>query len=120
VPAVEADGNDRGTLNLPAITVPVATYTSWNTRNASIGAAGELLALQGGYIGFPLTRQARLEAKDPRPSLAERYSSYDQYERLYLESAERLVSRRYLLDEDLPRLKALCQRFKPLFGESGK
>lgn len=116
VPAVDADGNERGTLNLPAITIPVATYTSWNTRNASIGAPGELLALQGGYIPFPLTRSARLEAKDPRPSLAERYRSYDEYERLYLEAAERLVGRRYLLAEDLPRLKTLCQRFQPLFA----
>jgi NADP-dependent 3-hydroxy acid dehydrogenase YdfG len=74
VPAVDADGNERGTLNLPAVTVPVATYTSWNLRNSSIGAAGELLALQGGYIAFPLTREARQEAKDPRPSIAERYS----------------------------------------------
>lgn len=115
VPAVDADGNERDTLNLPAITVPVATYSSWNMRNSSIGAAGELLALQGGYIAFPLTREARQEAKDPRPSLAERYPSYDAYERLYMEAAERLVARRYVLDEDLPRLRALCQRFKPLF-----
>jgi hypothetical protein len=118
VPALDADGNERGTLNLPAITVPVATYTSWNVRNASIGAAGELLSLQGGYIAFPLTREARLEAKDPRPSLAERYPSYDEYERRYLEAAERLVARRYMLEEDLPRLKTLCQRFKPLFQPS--
>lgn len=117
VPAVNADGNERGTLNLPAITVPVATYTSWNLRNASAGAAGELLALQGSYIPFPLSREARLAAKDPRPSLTERYHSYDEYERLYLEAAERLVGRRYLLEEDLPRLKALCQRFKPFFSK---
>jgi len=116
VPAVDADGNERGCLNLPAITAPVATYTSWNTRNASIGAAGELLALQGAYIRFPLTREARLEAKDPRPSVAERYRSYDEYERLYMEASERLISRRYLLAEDLPRLRTLCERFKPLFG----
>jgi hypothetical protein len=115
VPALDADGNERGTLNLPAVTIPVATYTSWNLRNSSIGAAGELLALQGGYIAFPLTREARQEAKDPRPSLAERYPNYDAYERLYMEAAERLVARRYMLEEDLPRLKALCQRFKPLF-----
>jgi hypothetical protein len=117
VPAVDADGNERGTLNLPAVTIPVATYTSWNLRNATIGAPGELLALQGAYIPFPLTREARLESKDPRPALAERYTGYDQYERLYMEASERLVGRRYLLAEDLPRLKALCQRFKPLLGQ---
>jgi hypothetical protein len=115
VPAVDADGNERGTLNLPAITVPVATYTSWNLRNESIGATGELLALQGAYIPFPLTREARLEKKDPRASLAERYRSFEEYQRRYMEAAERLVARRYLLEEDLPRLKTLCERFKPSF-----
>jgi hypothetical protein len=114
---VDADGNERGCLNLPAITVPVATYTSWNLRNASIGAAGELLALQGSYIPFPLSRAARLESKDPRPAVAERYGSYDEYERLYVEASERLIGRRYLLAEDLPRLRTLCQRFKPVFGK---
>jgi hypothetical protein len=116
VPAVDADGNERGTLNLPAITVPVATYTSWNLRNASIGAPGELLALQGGYIPFPLTKQAQLEAKDPRPSLIERYGSFDEYQRRYLEASERLIARRYILEEDLPRLKTLCNRFKSSFN----
>jgi hypothetical protein len=115
IPAVDADGNERGTLNLPAITVPVATYTSWNLRNKSIGAEGELLALAGGYIPFARTKAARLEAKDPRPSLEERFGSFAEYERRYLEAAERLVDRRYLLDEDVPRLKALCGRFRPLF-----
>jgi hypothetical protein len=116
IPAVDADGNERGTLNLPAITVPVATYTSWNLRNESIGAAGELLSLQGGYIPFPRSGTERAEAKDPRPSLVERYGNYGEYERRYMEAAERLVARRYLLEEDLPRLKTLCQRFKPLFA----
>jgi hypothetical protein len=116
VPACDADGNERGTLNLPAITVPVATYTSWNMRDASIGAAGELLGLQGGYIPFPPTREAQQEAKDPRPSVAERYKSFEEYERKYMETAEKLVTHRYLLEEDLPRLKALCGQFKTSFG----
>jgi hypothetical protein len=115
VPAVDAEGNERGTLNLPAISVPVASYTSWNLRNNSVGAAGDLLALAGGYISFPLTKSGRLEAKDPRPSLAEKYGSYAEYEKRYMEAAEKLVSQRYLLDEDLPRLKTLCERFRPFF-----
>ena len=115
IPAYDADGNERGTLNLPAISVPVATYTSWNLRDASIGAAGELLSLQGGYIPFPLTAEARLAAKDPRSSVAERYRSYDEYEWRYLEAAEVLVKKRYLLAEDLPRLKTLCQQFQSSF-----
>jgi hypothetical protein len=116
VPALDADGNERGTLNLPAITVPVATYTSWNLRNDSVGAAGDLLSLQGGYIAFPFTREAQLTAKDPRPSLIDRYGTFEEYQRRYLESAERLIARRYLLEEDLPRLKALSERFKASFN----
>jgi hypothetical protein len=115
VPAADAEGNERGTLNLPAISVPVASYTSWNLRNETAGAAGDLLALAGGYIPFPLTKAARLEAKDPRPSLAEKYGSYAEYEKRYMEAAEKLVAQRYLLEEDLTRLKTLCERFKPLF-----
>ncbi len=69
VPALDPDGNERGTLNLPAIDVPVATYTSWNLRGESIGAAGELLSLQGAYIPFPLTRAARKPRKIRAPHL---------------------------------------------------
>ena len=115
VPAYDADGNERGTLNLPAITVPVATYTSWNLRHESVGAAGQLLSLQGGYIPFAKTAAERASAKDPRPSLAERYKSYADYEQRSMEAAEKLLEQRHLLAEDLPRLKALCERFKPLF-----
>ncbi|HZN35984.1 MAG TPA: alpha/beta hydrolase domain-containing protein, partial [Pirellulaceae bacterium] len=115
VPAYDADGNEKGTLNLPAITVPVATYTSWNLRHESIGAAGELLSLQGGYIPFAKDPASRAAAKDPRPSIAERYKSYGDYEQRYMEAAEKLLAQRYLLAEDLPRLKALCERFKPVF-----
>ena len=115
VPAYDADGNERGTLNLPAITVPVGTYTSWNLRHESIGAPGELLSLQGGYIPFAKDAAARAAAKDPRPSIAERYKSFAEYQQRYLEAAEKLVGQRYLLAEDLPRLKALCERFRDLF-----
>src|SRR4029077_10172293 len=80
VPAIGRDGNERGTLNLPAISVPVATYTSWNLRDASIGAAGELLGLQGGYISLVRTKADRDAAKDPRPALEELYKNYADYE----------------------------------------
>jgi hypothetical protein len=120
IPAVDADGNERGTLNLPAISVPVSTYTSWNLRNETIGAAGELWNLQGSYIPFPLTKVARAMAKDPRPSVAERYGNFADYERRYLEAAEKLIGERYLLAEDLPRLKALCGKFRDAFNASIK
>jgi hypothetical protein len=117
IPAVGRDGNERGTLNLPAISVPVATYTSWNLRNDSIGAVGELLSLQGGYVPLPKTKAERDAVKDPRPALAELYKDYADYEAQYLGAAAKLVSQRYLLAEDLPRLKSLCEKFKPIFAK---
>lgn len=117
VPAVDADGNERGTLDMPAVATPLATYIGWNTRDAAIGAAGELMALTGGCIPFPRDPAARTAAGDPRPSIAERFPGYADYERRYREAAAKLVERRYLLAEDLPRLEALCRRFEPLFAE---
>lgn len=117
VPAVDADGNERGTLNLPAVAVPLATYTGWNTRDASIGAARELLALQGGCIAFARDQEERSRAGDPRLSIAERYSGYAEYERRYREATADLVRRRYLLAEDVPRLQKLCRQFENLFSE---
>jgi hypothetical protein len=115
VPAIGPDGNERGTLNLPAISVPVATYTSWNLRDASIGAAGELLGLQGSYIPFAKTRADRERAGDPRPALLERYRDFADYQAQSMAAAEKLVRERYLLEEDLPRLKGLTEKQRPLF-----
>ncbi|MEX2188777.1 MAG: alpha/beta hydrolase domain-containing protein [Pirellulales bacterium] len=116
VPAVGKDGNTRGTLNLPAISVPVATYTSWNLRDKSIGAEGELLSLQGGYIPLPRTKAEREANHDPRPSLEEHYKDYADYESKYLAAAAQLVSQRYMLAEDLPRLNEPCRKFEKLFN----
>ncbi len=115
VPACGPDGNERGTLNLPAISVPVATYTSWNLRDESIGAKGELLGLQGGYIPFARTEAEREKSGDPRPALLERYRDYADYEMQYMNAANQLLAQRYLLVEDLPRLKALCEKQRGLF-----
>ena len=122
VPAIGPDGNERGTLNLPAISVPVASYTSWNLRDAAIGAEGELLSLQGSFLPFARTRAEREAANDPRPALDERFGDYANYERQFLAEAEILIGKRYLLPEELPRLKAQCEKFKAVFEalERGK
>src|SRR5262245_40491334 len=79
VPAVDEDGNERAGIRMPEVAVPLATYTGWNFRNASIGASGDLVSLLGSSIAFPLTRAAREAAKDPRRSIEERYGSRDAY-----------------------------------------
>lgn len=116
VPGYGPDGNEKGTLLLPAVKVPVASYLSWNLRHESIGAAGELLSLQGGYVPFPRTKENRAAGNDPRLALLERYRDFDDYQKQYLAAAEELVASRYLLDEDLPRLKALCEKFRGEFA----
>ena len=84
-------------------------------RDQSIGAAGELLGLQGGYIPFLRTRAEREKASDLRPALLERYRDFADYQQQYLAAAEKLLHERYLLAEDLPRLKALTEKQRALF-----
>ncbi|MFN0018514.1 MAG: alpha/beta hydrolase domain-containing protein [Pirellulaceae bacterium] len=112
VSAYGPDGDERGTLLLPGVRVAVATYASWNLRHESIGAAGKLLSLQGSYIPFLRTKDERIAKADPRPALLERYRDFADYQKQYLAAAEELVAARYLLTEDLPRLKALCEKFR--------
>jgi pimeloyl-ACP methyl ester carboxylesterase len=119
VPAYGPDDNELGTLLLPSVAVPVGTYTSWNLRHRSIGAEMELLSLTGGYVPFAKTAAERLPG-DPRPSVAERYASFDDYQQQFLAAAGKLQEAGYLLDEDWPRLDALATKNEALFAFSGK
>lgn len=111
VPAVNNDGNDLAGLHLPDVAVPLATYTGWNLRAAPDGAAGMLASFNGSYIPFPRTREDRLKAKDPRPSVLERYPDQKDYLRKYEEAARKLAGERLLLEEDIPALiKTASQR----------
>jgi hypothetical protein len=56
VPQTDADGNDLGGVRLPELQVPLATYTGWNLRDPSIGAADLRVSLVGSFI--PLARTA--------------------------------------------------------------
>ena len=100
VPQVGADGNELAGIRTAEQRVPVATYTGWNFRNASIGATTQLMYLLGSSIPFAKTRAARIAANDPRPSIEERYAS----EAVYIEQAAQvtaaLVRDRYLLASD--------------------
>jgi hypothetical protein len=115
VPAYDAANGERGALSLPSVAVPIATYTSWNLRHRSIGAENELLALTGGYVPLAKTAREREASGDPRPALRERYRDFDDYRDKFLAVAKKLVERRYLLQEELPRLDAAVMRHKPLF-----
>lgn len=110
VPAYDSENRERGTLDLPAVAVPVATYTSWNLRHASIGAETELLSLAGGYIPLAKTADERRQNGDPRRSLAERYRDREAYQADYRAAIDRLVRERRLLEEDRPALESLGEK----------
>ncbi len=115
VPAFDAENRERGTLDLPDVAVPIGTYTSWNLRNQSIGAETELLSLAGGFIPLPRTAAQRKGQSDPRRSLAERYPNFDDYRKQHAAAAQQLVTQRYLLAEELPRLAKVAEARRKLF-----
>jgi Alpha/beta hydrolase domain len=94
---------------VPDIAVPSGTNTGWNLRRPGF-AEGELLLL-GAYFPFAATRKERLDARDPRPSLEERYPTDDYYLRAIAQAAEALRTQRLLLTEDVDRtVKAVAAR----------
>ena len=104
VPNVDADGNDVAGIRLPDVAVPLATVTGWNLRHPDTGGPGETHKTMGSTVPFAFTRQERQDASDPRPSVEERYASKDDYLDRVEGVARDLVSKGYLLDEDVPRV----------------
>ena len=100
VPQVDADGNERDGVKLPEITVPLATYASWNLRDPSIGAPDQRVSFEASYIPFPKTAAERRAGGDPRRSIAERYSSREDYLTRYSKAVDDLVKQRWILPED--------------------
>jgi hypothetical protein len=104
VPLPDADGNDRGGLSLPEIAVPLGSYTGWNLRRPEVGAADKLARWSGSFIPFVRTETERRATGDPRPSLAARYRSRQDYEGRIEGAARLLVEDGFLLEADVPEL----------------
>jgi hypothetical protein len=100
VPQVDADGNERDGVRLPELTVPLATYASWNLRDASIGAPDQRVSFEASYIAFPKTPAERQKTGDPRQSIVERYTSREGYLSRYAKALDELVKQRWILPED--------------------
>jgi hypothetical protein len=100
VPQVDADGNERDGVRLPEVTVPLATYASWNLRDPSIGAPDQRVSFEASYLPFPKTAADRQKTADPRKSIAERYSGREEYMTRYKKAVDDLVKERWILPED--------------------
>jgi Alpha/beta hydrolase domain len=117
VPQVDGDGNERDGVRLPEISVPMATYASWNLRDPSIGAPIERVAFEGSYIPFPKTAADRQKSGDPRKSIAERYSSRADYLARYTQALDELIKQRWNLPEDRD---ALLHRAEQEWSEANR
>ena len=104
VPQVDADGNERDGVRLPQVSVPLATYLSWNLRDPSIGAPSERVSFEASYLPFPKTIADRGKTGDPRKSIAERYATREAYLTQFAQAVDALVKQRWILEEDRARL----------------
>ena len=117
VPQVDDDGNERDGVHLPEITVPLATYTSWNLRDPSIGAPDQRVSFEASYLPFSKTAGERHKTGDPRKSIAERYSNREDYVTQYKNAVDDLVKQRWILPEDRA---ALLHRGEQEWAEATK
>ena len=116
VSAVDEDGNERAGIPVPEVTVPLATHTGWNLRHPDIGGADQMLYFAGGTLPFARTRADRDKVGDPRPSIAERYRSADDYLGRVREAAKELAAAGYLLEEDIETSLMYAARFWDAWG----
>lgn len=101
VSAIDADGNETAGIRPPELLAPLATFTGWNTRHPEQGAPGDLMSMMGSTLPFALTREERERTQDPRPSIAERYSSRAACLEKVRETTRKLIADRHVLAEDL-------------------
>ena len=100
VPQVDADGIDLGGVRMPEVAVPLATSTGWNLRAASRGAPAEIAEFYGATFPFAKTKEARVAARDPRLSIAERYADRQAYLTRVGAAADDLIHRRFAMAQD--------------------
>lgn len=106
VSAVNADGNEIGGIQLPDVTVPLATHTGWNPRHPATGGGDQIMPMQGFSWYFPATAVEREADDDPRRSIHERYRDREDYLRRVELAGEALARDGYVLPEDLEVLVA--------------
>jgi hypothetical protein len=116
VSAVDADGNEVAGVRPVELQAPLATFTGWNTRHPTQGAAGDLMSMMGSTLPFARTRAERAQRGDSRPSVEERYPSRAAYLAAARAAAQRLVAERFMLEEDVNATLARAERMWEFFG----
>src|SRR4029453_4426 len=100
-PAGDGAGNEVGGIRPVELAAPIATFTGWNPRHPDQGAPEDIMAMMGSTLPFSRTADERARRGDPRPSIAERYRSRDDYLAHVRAAAEALVKARHMLAEDV-------------------
>ncbi|MFL5268541.1 MAG: alpha/beta hydrolase domain-containing protein, partial [Stellaceae bacterium] len=103
VPKPDSDGLDIAGIRPLEIRVPLGTNVGWNIRAAGFRAPN-LCGLNGSFIPFATTKTERLATGDPRKSVQERYKNHQGYVDAVKRATAKLVSDRFLLQEDADRL----------------
>ncbi len=94
VPLRDADGNPLGGVRLPDVAAPLGTNGVQNEPHSFT------CSLVGAFLPFAATRPARASVGDSRLSLAERYSSQDDYMNRIRIAAREAEAEGFLLPED--------------------
>lgn len=110
VPQVDEDGIDIAGIRSVYQLAPIGTYTGWNQFHSGMFGGDEFCARQGSFIPFAPTMAERAKAGDTRLSIAERYSTPFAYALAVKTSADILVRRRFMLQEDDERLAAEAEK----------
>jgi hypothetical protein len=110
VSAVDADGNEVAGIRPVELRVPLGTFTGWNPRHPDQGAPGDLMSMMGSTLPFCRDADERARRGDPRPSIAERYASRDEYLARVRAACVEMVGRRHLLAEDVDAVVARAGR----------
>ena len=106
VPRVDSLGNDLGGVRSVELEAALATYLPWQLRAPSLAASDRLVSFQGTFVPLATTESERARTGDPRPSIERLYGTREAYLTRVDRAARALVTRRFLLEEDVPRAAA--------------
>ncbi|MFM2209964.1 MAG: hypothetical protein RIQ96_1607, partial [Pseudomonadota bacterium] len=91
----------------------LGTYLGWNVTAGGFHK-DQICNYVGGMIPFARTKAEREAARDPRPSLEERYGSHEGWLAALQRSIDRAQAAGFLLPEDGARLMNQAQQSKVL------